>query len=72
MLSVLNVIKKQFHRGENMSIKLSRIKEILSKKAYKEFIEFMRGQTVEVGEDGKTAIFEDDFIRFVNKQGVID
>ena len=50
-----------------MSIRFERIKEILNPKMYKNFFDFMEGQTVCA--DG---VSEDDFIRWVNKLGVVD
>ena len=54
-----------------MSIKLERINEILTAKAYKDFIKWFKGQTGEL-KDGELCIFEDDFLRWINKQKVID
>jgi hypothetical protein len=50
-----------------MTIEFKRIEEILKPEYYKEFLEFLAGQTVSV--DG---VYEDDLLRFVNKLGVID
>ena len=50
-----------------MSIPFRRIKEILNAKAYKEFNEFMSGQTVDA-----EGVFEDGFLRSVLKQEVVD
>lgn len=44
-----------------------RLKEILKPKAYKELMEFMRGQTVDA-----EGIYEDDFMRWFYKQEVVD
>jgi hypothetical protein len=48
-----------------------RLKEILKVKAYKDLCKFMAGQTTEM-KDGEVYIYEDDFIRWFNKQAVID
>lgn len=50
-----------------MEIKFERIKEILRTKHYKDFCKFMNGQTTSM-----TGVYEDDFLRWVNKMGVID
>jgi len=50
-----------------MAIPFDRIEEILTNKAYKEFCKFMEGQTV--SEEG---VYEDDFMRFVLKLGIVD
>lgn len=54
-----------------MSIKLKRIKEILNAKAYKDFSKWFGGQTGEII-NGGLCIYEDDFIRWINKLHVID
>jgi len=50
-----------------MGIKFERVKELFTAKAFKEFSEWMKGQTVDAG-----GVFEDDFLRFVKRQPVID
>lgn len=50
-----------------MTIRFEILKEVLTKKAYNELMDFMIGQTV--CEDG---IYEDDFLRWINKLGVVD
>ena len=55
-----------------MTIAFKRIEEVLSKKAMKDFREFMSGQTVEGNKKGETLVFEEDFIRWMNKLPVID
>jgi hypothetical protein len=35
-------------------------------------LKFMSGQTVEMDRDGRSVVFEDDFIRWVMKRQVID
>jgi len=50
-----------------MTITFKRIEEVLTKKAYKDFMKFMTGQTV-----GIYGVYEDDFIRWINKLGVVD
>ena len=48
-------------------MKFARLKEILTAKAYKDLMKFMAGQTVD-----ENGIYEDDFMRWFYKQGVID
>lgn len=50
-----------------MVIKSERIKEILTKKALKEFSHFMFGQTITT-----EGVYDDDFLRFVKQLQVID
>lgn len=50
-----------------MTIKIERLKEILKGSYYDQFMEWMEGQTV--SEEG---IYEDDFIRWINKLPIID
>lgn len=50
-----------------MTIKFDRIREILKTKAYRDFLKFMEGQTVE-----ENGVFDDDFLRFVKKYPVVD
>ena len=50
-----------------MNIRFERIKEVLKPKAYKDFMKFMCGQTVDM-----EGIYEDDFMRWFYKQGVVD
>lgn len=50
-----------------MTIPFKRIREILKEEQYKKFLKFMEGQTV--SEEG---VYEDDFMRFVLKLGVVD
>jgi hypothetical protein len=54
-----------------MSIPASRIREIMKPKAYMEFTKWMRGQTTEM-HNGKIHIFEDDFLRWLKHQPVVD
>jgi hypothetical protein len=53
-------------------MRLSRIKEILKAKSFKDFSKFMEGQTIELLKDGDSDIYEDDFMRWFNKSGVVD
>ena len=46
---------------------IKRLKEILTLKAYKDLMKFMRGQTM----DAK-GIYEDDFMRWFYDLGVVD
>ena len=55
-----------------MAIPSARIREILRPRAHKDFLKFMSGQTVEMDRDGRSVVFEDDFIRWVMKRQVID
>ena len=56
-----------------MTIADKRIEEVLKPKAYKNFCKFMQGQTVELGDDGSSAmIFEDDFLCWMKHLPVID
>lgn len=55
-----------------MTIPMSRFGEILRPKAFKDFTKFLQGQTTEMDKDGRSLIFEDDFMRWVKKQKVID
>lgn len=55
-----------------MAIPSARIREILRPRAHKDFLKFMSGQTVEMDRNGRSVIFEDDFLRWVKKQQVID
>jgi hypothetical protein len=48
-------------------MKSDRLKEILKPKAYKDLMKFMEGQTFDIN-----GIYEDDFMRWFYKQGVID
>ena len=48
-------------------MKIERLKEILKAKAYKDLMKFMEGQTCDA-----SGIYEDDFMRWFYKQGVID
>lgn len=48
-------------------IKNERLKEILKPKAYKEFEEWMTGQTTSIN-----GVYEDDFLRWVQKRQVVD
>jgi len=48
-------------------MKDKRFKEILKAKAYKDLMKFMEGQTVDMN-----GIYEDDFLRWFYKQGVVD
>lgn len=48
-------------------MKFERLKEILKPKYYKDLVKFMTGQTID--EDG---VYEDDFLRWFYKKGVID
>ena len=48
-------------------MKFERFKKILKAKAYKDLIKFMEGQTV-----NGNGIYEDDFMRWFYKQGVVD
>lgn len=48
-------------------MKFERLKEILKKKYYNDLMEFMVGQTID--EDG---IYENDFMRWVNKMEVLE
>ena len=50
-----------------MAIKFKRIERILTKKAFKDFMKFMEGQTVSL--DG---VYEDDLLRFIQELEVID
>ena len=50
-----------------MSIKFKRIREVLTKEAYEDFEDFITGQTVTM-----TGVYEDDFIRWINKLRVVD
>jgi hypothetical protein len=50
-----------------MGIKPERIKEVLRTKYYKSFCKFMEGQTMD-----SEGIYEDDFIRWMQKLPVID
>lgn len=50
-----------------MSISFERIKQILKKKAYQEFEEFMKGQTTAMND-----VYDDDFLKFVKEQEVTD
>ena len=50
-----------------MVIKWGRIEELLKRTQYKNFCKFMEGQTVDAN-----GVYEDDFLRFVKKQPVID
>ncbi len=54
-----------------MSINLERIKEVLTAKAYKDFSKWFAGQTGEL-KNGKLMVYEEDFIRWMNKLPVID
>jgi len=65
------------HVVKEVAIKIARIKEILSKKSYKEFCNFIRGQTlypchIEIDRDGNAVIFDDDFMRWIHKRPVVD
>jgi hypothetical protein len=55
-----------------MTISMERIKEIMKPEQYMRFKDFMTGQTVESGKDGKTQVFDGDFLRWVKKMSVID
>jgi hypothetical protein len=48
-------------------IRFERIREILNTKAHRQFLKYMKGQTIMEG-----GVFEDDFLRFVKKYPVID
>jgi len=52
-------------------IELTRIKQVLKVQEYRKFMSWMTGQTMEIN-NGKAGVFEDDFIRWVNKLEVID
>ena len=47
-------------------IEFERIKEILKPEEFKKFNRFMFGQTFQI-KDKKSYVYDDDFIRFVNK-----
>jgi hypothetical protein len=46
---------------------IERLKEILKAKHFKDLMKFMEGQTYD-----ENGIYEEDFIRWFNKLGVID
>lgn len=48
-------------------MKFERLKEILKEEYYNDLLQFLAGQTVTM--DG---MYEDDFMRWFNKQGVVD
>ena len=54
-------------RRTMMAIKFKRIEQVLTKKAYKDFCKFMDGQTVSI-----EGVYEDDFLRWIQKLPVID
>ena len=49
------------------NMKIERLKEILKPKAFKDLMEFMRGQTYDAN-----GIYEHDFLRWFYKQEIID
>lgn len=53
-------------------IPIIRLKEILKIQSFKDFGKFMEGQTYQMDKDGRSMIYEDDFLRWVKKQKVID
>ena len=50
-----------------MTIPHKRIKEVLSSKAYKDFMDFMYGQTV-----CSEGVYDDDFLRWIKRLPVTD
>ena len=58
-------------QNKTLKIKESRIKEVLKIKHWKDFSRFMHGQTVYIGKND-IGISEDDFLKWIKKQEVID
>jgi len=50
-----------------MSIPFKRLKQVLKSKYYKEFSEWMEGQTTDM-----KGVYEDDFLRWVQELPVLD
>ena len=48
-------------------MKFERLKEILKSKAFKDLCKFMEGQTID-----ENGVYEEDFMRWFDKLGVID
>ncbi len=54
-----------------MSISFSRLREVMKAREYNKFLKWMRGQTVGL-EDGECMVYEDDLLRYLNHEPIID
>lgn len=50
-----------------MTINKDKLRHILKRKHFKEFMNFIKGQTVELRDDGSTGIYVDDFMSWIEQ-----
>lgn len=56
----------------DLGIRIERIKEILKPAQYKQFIKWMRHQTIPILDDGTDGIYEWDLMRWIKELPIID